>query len=85
MNRFFWPLLLILVGIWIWLSNLDLVNFRFQRDWPLILILIGIYEVLKRIQKRKKRKKSISKEKVIKELEEGKIDVDEALKKLKEV
>lgn len=85
MNRIFWPLFLILVGVWIWLSNLDLVNFRFQRDWPIILILIGVYEILKRFKGRKTKRKNISKEKILKELEEGRINVDEALKKLKEV
>jgi predicted membrane protein len=85
MNRIFWSLLLIFVGAWIWLSNLQLVNFKFQRDWPIILILIGLYEILKGVRRRRTKRKIISKEKILKELEEGKINVEEALKKLKEV
>ncbi|HID32704.1 MAG TPA: hypothetical protein EYP24_04935 [bacterium (Candidatus Stahlbacteria)] len=38
------PVILIVIGVWIWASNYGLVRFfRFSRDWPLILIIIGAY------------------------------------------
>ncbi len=39
----FWAILLIIIGLWIWASNHNIIQFRFSRDWPLILIAIGIY------------------------------------------
>lgn len=42
----FGPIILIIIGAWIWASNYGYVKFfRFSRDWPIILILIGIYGI----------------------------------------
>lgn len=43
---FFWGILFIIVGFWIWVSNHGLVIFRFSRDWPVLLIVLGVYLIL---------------------------------------
>ncbi len=77
MKRIFWGALVILIGIWIWLSHFGLPFISFKRDWPVILIIIGIWIALRSL--RKKRKRTIE---VITELEQGKINVDEAVDQL---
>ena len=45
--------LLILIGLLIWLSNMDILQIAWKRDWPVILIIIGLIELIKHIIKRK--------------------------------
>ena len=71
-------LVLILLGLWIWLSNLNYLNFK--RDWPLILIFIGLDLLLTTIPKKFKKSK---KQKVLEDLEKGKITVEEAAEQIK--
>ncbi len=40
---FWFALLLILVGGWIWASNYGITVFSFYRDWPIIIVIVGIY------------------------------------------
>ena len=42
------PLALLIVGLWIWLSHLShryegFADFSFQKNWPLLMIIVGIY------------------------------------------
>lgn len=53
-------LILIIVGICLWLSNLNFMDFK--RDWPLVLVLIGINLFIVAIIKKVKSKKKIKKE-----------------------
>ncbi|MEO0095408.1 MAG: DUF5668 domain-containing protein [candidate division WOR-3 bacterium] len=48
----FWPIFLILIGLWIWASNYGL-RFSFYRDWPLIFIVIGIMILLRILRRRR--------------------------------
>jgi len=50
----FFPLLLILIGVWIWASNYGIRVFSFYRDWPLVFVLLGLWTLL-RINRRRKR------------------------------
>ncbi len=35
-------IIIILIGLWIWLSNLGYLSFSFSRDWPVLIVIIGI-------------------------------------------
>ena len=74
-------LTLFIIGLWIWLSNMGILNFG--RDWPFILVIIGLYFLIEAlIPKRRKNKRDL--EGILKELEENRITTEEALKKIKE-
>ncbi len=79
-GRFVTGLVLFVIGLWIWLSNIGLLNF--ERDWPFILVVIGIYFIIASFSKGGLRRKDYRK--ILKELEEGKIDAQEALRRIEE-
>lgn len=70
---------LILLGLWIWLSNLNYLNFK--RDWPVILIFIGLDLLFSTFLKKKKKSNKV---KILEDFDRGKITFEEAEKKLKE-
>ena len=72
---------LILIGLWIWLSNMGYLNFK--RDWPLILIVLGIYAVLTAITP-SKRSKEKDVRRLLKDLEDGKISTDDVIEELED-
>ncbi len=45
-------LILIIVGLLIWLSNLGVLNILWYRDWPVILIVVGAIELIKHVVKK---------------------------------
>lgn len=45
-------LILIVVGLLIWFSNLEILDISWRRDWPVILIAIGIIELIKHFIKK---------------------------------
>jgi len=69
-----WIFTLILIGFFFWLTNLQVLVL--SRDWPLILILIGLINIIKLIKVNKRHT-------IVNNLENGKISVQEAEKKLK--
>jgi len=81
MNRIFWAIVFIVLGLWIWLSNLGYLYFK--RDWPILLVIIGIYMILTGVSHTMKRKSRKDVKKILKELEEGKINADEAARKMR--
>jgi hypothetical protein len=46
-------LLLIVVGLLIWLSNLNILAISWRRDWPVIIIIIGLMELIKHLIKKR--------------------------------
>ena len=41
-----WGLVVAVIGVWIWLGNLEIIRqIRFSRDWPLIIVIIGLLTV----------------------------------------
>ncbi len=76
-GRVFAGLFLIIVGAWIYLSHLGILNF--SRDWPIILIIFGLYLILKR----EKRKRNEKIRKVLEKLDKGEIDSETALREIK--
>ncbi len=73
-------IVLIIIGAWIWLSNLGIVIINFSRDWPLLIILLGIYIVYVRIKSPKNKILHI-----LKDLNNGKATVEETILKIKEI
>jgi len=53
----FWGIIIIGVGIWIWLSNYGIADFRWSRDWPVILVAIGLAILLESMAWAKRRKR----------------------------
>lgn len=66
---------IILLGIFFWLCNLAI--FDLKRDWPLILIIVGICSLLNLIRRSKRHQ-------IIRNLEKGKINVEQAEELLKQ-
>ncbi len=79
-RRYWWGIILIVIGLWIWLSSLGVPYLSFSKNWPLILVFLGIYIIIRRLTKGRPR--WIRKDEVLKDLEQGKINVDEAVEKL---
>ncbi|MCX7785868.1 MAG: hypothetical protein N2201_06570 [candidate division WOR-3 bacterium] len=48
MRRLVLPITIIIIGFWIWLSNIGLL--AFHRDWPWIIILFGIWRLVKALK-----------------------------------
>lgn len=66
---------IILIGFFFWLCNLGILYIG--RDWPLILIVIGICSLLTIFRKSKRNR-------IISDLEKGKISVEQAEERLKQ-
>jgi len=81
MSRIFWAIVFIVLGLWIWLSNLGYLYFK--RDWPILLVVIGIYLIISGASLSIRRKSRKNVKKVLKDLEEGKITAEEAAKKMR--
>jgi hypothetical protein len=48
-REYFWPAALIVVGVWLLLSNLGLLNWmRPEIVWPVLIILLGLYLIVRR-------------------------------------
>jgi hypothetical protein len=67
-------IVIILTGFFFWLCNLGLLHLG--RDWPLIIILLGLYALLTIFSKSKRNR-------IISDLEKGKISVEQAEERLK--
>ena len=71
-------IIIIMIGLWIWLSNLGITFIKFSRDWPVILILYGIYLMYRGFKKNKNKTLRI-----LRKVEKREISVEEAVKKIK--
>jgi amino acid permease len=80
-RRYWWGIILIIIGLWIWLSSLGVPYISFSKNWPLILVFWGLYIIIRRLTRRQR---WVRRSQVISDLEQGKINVDEAVNKLKE-
>ena len=78
------------VGLWAWLSNLGVPGVSFSKNWPLLIVLAGlnfVFSWLKRCRgtgraKWNRREKKMDSD-VLSELENGKIDVEAAIDRIK--
>jgi len=75
---------LVLLGAFLWAANAGLVSFVWARDWPLVVIVVGLWMVYQGIRyKLKRRRRQVNPERVLRDLEKGKITVEEAERKLR--
>jgi hypothetical protein len=72
-----WGVALVLIGLWIWLSALNVPFMVFSRDWPLLIVAAGVAIIVRRIVRRVRRARSRAD--VISDLESGRIDVERAV------
>jgi ABC-type glycerol-3-phosphate transport system permease component len=48
-REYFWPLVLVLIGVFFLLNNLGLLDrVPFDLIWPLLLIVLGVWLILRR-------------------------------------
>ncbi|MEO0280869.1 MAG: DUF5668 domain-containing protein [candidate division WOR-3 bacterium] len=78
--------ILIVVGIFLLLSTYNIFFFTFSRDWPWILIIIGLLNLIS-FEKKRNIKINISagkRKRILEDLKDGKISVEEAIEELEE-
>jgi hypothetical protein len=81
-SRLWWGIVVTLVGLWIWASKLGLPDvYQFSRSWPVLIVLLGLFIVYKSVRRWQRRR--VRQVDVIGDLEQGRIDVDEAVERLK--
>lgn len=93
MRKFFWGIIAISVGGLIWASNLGYLDlsFRFSRDWPIIIVAIGLMSIWDALFGRhwwghkfergcRERRDNVSR--VLEDLENGKINAEEAARRM---
>ena len=50
-REYFWPGVLIVIGVWLLLSNMGLLNWmKPEIVWPVLIILLGVYLILRRVR-----------------------------------
>jgi len=84
-NKIWWAIILIVLGILFWLGKFDIINFYWSRDWPVILIAVGIFYLVNTLVRGKKRPTSKLKNEILRKLENGEIDAEEAVRRLKKL
>jgi hypothetical protein len=72
-----WGIVLIVVGLWIWLSALGVPYIDFGCNWPLLMVAFGVYVIVRKTVRRARRLRRPAD--VIADLESGRIDVDKAV------
>lgn len=72
-------LLLLALGLWLWLSNLGVPYVSFSRNWPLLLVAAGVYFIVRTATRRRRRTSA----EILDELEQGSINVEEALARIR--
>ncbi len=81
-------LIMILIAIIALLSNYNILHLNLGKDWPWILLFLGIYYFFQHIIKHNKKtisNNTYSKEErlsILRKLQNGEIDIDEAMDKL---
>jgi hypothetical protein len=82
-GRAWWGAVVTLVGTWIWASNRNLLDaYQFSKTWPALIVLLGIY-ILVKGTRRWSRRHGVRKVDVIADLENGRINADQAVERLK--
>lgn len=79
--------ILIVVGVFLLLSTYNIFFFTFSRDWPWILIIIGLLNLISFEKKKSVVNINISsgkRRKILEDLKEGKISVEEAMEEFEE-
>lgn len=78
-RRYTVGIILIIIGLWIWLSYLGVPYISFNKNWSLLLVGLGIYIIIRRLTRYRPR---LNRRQILSDLEQGKITVDEAIEQL---
>ena len=81
--RIWGPVILIALGVLFWLGKFGIIDFYWSRDWPVILIVIGVFSLINLIVKKTRRRSYRNKRDILNKLENGEIDAEEAIKRIK--
>ncbi|OYD16389.1 hypothetical protein CH330_02950 [candidate division WOR-3 bacterium JGI_Cruoil_03_51_56] len=81
MKRIWCGIVIMVVGLWIWLSCLGVPYISFSKNWPLLLIALGIYIIARRVRKAVRTHRSAGV--IINDLEDGKINAEDAISEIK--
>ena len=81
MRRLRWGIAVLVLGLWIWLSALGVPYISFSRNWPLLIVALGVLIVIRRIRRMARHRRRRVRY-VIDDLEEGKIDVEDAISEM---
>ena len=93
LRKFFWGILVVVIGLVLWAHNYGLIalSFNFSRDWPIIIVLIGLMSVWNSIFGRHwwgkcgaapKDHIPSRARKILEDVESGNISAEEAIKKM---
>ena len=87
MRKLKWGIIFVVTGLVIWAANMGWLGLNWTRDWPWIFVILGLFFVVGGIgdlfkASAKSRRKS-QLDRVLRELERGKISVEEALKRIR--
>ncbi len=80
MRRLWWGVLLLVVGLWIWLSALGVPYISFRTNWPLLIVALGVYVIVRRLRRGRSRRRVRV---IISDLEAGRVDVEEAISEIR--
>jgi len=82
MKKLWFGAVIIILGLWIWLSALGVPYIAFSKNWPLLLVALGVYIIVRRVRKTARRRRRSARV-IIDKLEKGGINVEEAINKMK--
>lgn len=82
MMRLWWGITILVLGLWIWLSHLGVPYISFSRNWPLLFVALGVYIIVRRIRRMRRQGRRRVRV-VIDQLEQGRIDAEEAISEIK--
>ncbi|TET24098.1 MAG: hypothetical protein E3J78_01705 [Candidatus Cloacimonadota bacterium] len=83
--RIWFALALIVLGVLFWLGKFGIIDFYWDRDWPVILIAIGVFSFVNIMVKKSKRGRKSKKTAILNKLNDGDIDAEEAISKIKDL
>lgn len=76
-------IILIVLGILFWLGKFDIISFYWSRDWPVVLIVIGLFSLVNYYARRLKKRNRTQRSVILRKLDNGEIDAEEAIRRLK--
>lgn len=83
--RLWSAIILIVLGILFWLGKFDIISFYWSRDWPVVLIVIGLFSLVNYYARRMKKRNRTQRSVILRKLDNGEIDAEEAIRRLKDL
>ena len=83
--RIWFSITLIVLGVLFWLGKFGIIDFYWDRDWPVILIAIGLFSMVNILVKKAKTRQKSKKSAILNKLNNGEIDAQEAISKIKDL